>query len=127
MKMFNLCFLLFAFLLLGCKAEKGISFCEGVSPDGEKIHCGTKFTTGDLTAIVETDKPFESDTISIAILEVTKYRSEEVRSFPVAVKPDESSVRISLSFYSEGQYRIRALDNEKKTIAEAELAIRDTD
>lgn len=126
MKRFNLCFFLFAFLLLGCKAERGISFCEGVSPNGEKIHCGTKFTTGDLTAIVETGKPFESDTINITILEIKKYRSEEVQSFPVSVKPEESSVRIGLSFYNEGQYRVRALDNEKKTIAEAEIAIRDT-
>jgi hypothetical protein len=126
MKKFNVCFILFALLLLGCKSEKGISFCEGVSPNGEKINCGTKFTTGDLTAIVENDKPFETDRINITILEIKKYKSEEVQSFPVTVKPEESSVRIGMSFYNEGQYRVRALDNERKTIAEAEIAIIDT-
>ena len=126
MKKFSLCFFLIVFALLGCKSERGISFCEGISPDGEKINCGKKFTTGDLTAIVESDKPFETDKINIAILELKKYRNEKVQSLSVAVKPEESIARINLSFYNEGQYKVQAFDKEKKTIAEAEIVIIDT-
>jgi hypothetical protein len=126
MKKVNLCFFLIVFVLLGCKSERGISFCEGVSPDGEKINCGKKFTTGDLTAIVENDKSFETDKIDITILEIKKYRNEKVQSISVAVKPEEIIARINLSFYSEGQYRVQAFDKENKIIAEAEIVIIET-
>lgn len=42
----------------GCAKRKDIEFCEGVSPKGDGVHCGSVFHDGDLAALVRAGEPF---------------------------------------------------------------------
>lgn len=112
--------------LISCKKEEHIFFCEGVSPAGEKMKCGTKFTTGDLTAVVEADKPFETDSLNVTVHEIKKFKEEPAYSLSVTVKPEEQKTRFTMSFYNDGKYRILISDKEKNIIAEGTITIIDT-
>jgi hypothetical protein len=111
---------------VSCKKEEHISFCEGISPAGEKMKCGTKFTTGDLTAVVEADKPFETDSLKVTVHEIKKFKEEPAYSFPVTVKPEEQNARFTMSFYNEGKYRVLISDKDENMIAEGTITIIDT-
>ena len=110
----------------GCKKNGNISFCEGVTPKGEKAKCGTTFTTGDLSAVITVNEPLGVKKVNLSIFEITKYKAEPYKSFSSPVDADKNSAVIKLSMYNEGTYRVKVAGKEKKTIAEGEIKIIDT-
>ncbi len=111
-------------VMSGCSKAKKIQFCEGMSPEGEGVNCGTMFETGELTAIINSDKPFETERLSVEIEEVIKQRTEQREKLSVEVNPEEQKASTNLSFYNGGKYRVTA-SIEETAIAEGDIEIVD--
>lgn len=110
----------------GCKPPKTVEFCEGVSPKGEGMKCGTVFTTGELTAIVKAEKAFGVDSLNLKVYALEAKSTEPVESLLVKVKPEEKTAPVNLPLYNEGKYRVRVTTAEGNTVAEGELEVVDT-
>lgn len=115
--------LLFSF---SCSKTPVISFCEGVDKEGNGIHCGKKFSTGDLTAVIKVNERFETETLKIAIYKKTNYKNEQVSNFSHAVGSDKSSAAVPLSFYMEGEYLIEVHGKDDRILGAEWLQVVDT-
>lgn len=119
----KLLFLLIVFACVaGCSKSKALQFCEGVSPDGDGVNCGTVFEDGELTALIRTEAPFGVKAITLQIFEVKGDKKEKTGSVPVSVRPDRSIATANLSFYSGGRYLVRAISGDRG-IGEGEITI----
>ncbi len=121
---------LFIILHTGCKESKNLLFCEGVDKDGREINCGTKFETGDLTAVIKSKTPFETEKITVSVSELENFgkpgtpREVSVDKLTLNVKPEESRAVTNLSFYREGHYRVRG-SKGKDVFADGDIEIVD--
>jgi hypothetical protein len=111
-----------ALITIGCSKTNKIEFCEGVTPEGEGVRCGSKFEDGDLTAVITSEDPFGVKTIAVQIFESGKKTPEKIGSINVDVNPAKQVAMVNLSLYSGGKYIIRAMKNEN-IIGEGELQI----
>ncbi len=113
-------------LPLCCKSQKQVSFCEGVSPEGKGMQCGSTFTTGEVTAQISLKENFEVDSLQVKIFEQKKYKEDLLETLTVSVKPDEKSATANLSFYNEGTFRVVISGKEGKELARGDIKIIDT-
>ena len=111
-------------LLYGCGKKHEILFCEGVSPSGDGVSCGTVFESGDLTMLVKSESQFSADQIKILINEIKGEKVSLIKSMPVPVNPEENKVAVPLSFYSEGSYTVKAVKDDEE-IANGNIKIID--
>jgi hypothetical protein len=118
--------LLTVLLLLSCKSKDRLSFCEGTTPEGEGVKCGTTFTTGDLTAVVTLDGNVAFDKIDFSVYKKEKYKKDKISSLSVKVPADKMTVAAPLSFYAEGVYVIRVSAKDDASLTEKEITIVDT-
>ncbi|TAL38899.1 MAG: hypothetical protein EPN93_03470 [Spirochaetes bacterium] len=114
------------FALGGCKSNKALSFCEGVSQEGKGVKCGTVFTTGDVTAVIEIKDNFEVEKLDVKVYEQKKNKDELVETVTLNVAQDKKSANLNLSFYNEGRYRVEVRGKEGKAIAENALEVTDS-
>lgn len=121
----NIILILFL-IITGCKNSDKIKFCEGVSKDEKGMNCGTTFSTGDITALINTGEAFETDKLTITIFEAKKYKDEKVNSIFLDVNPEKEIAYTSLSLYNEGTFKFKVIGKEEKTIAEGEVNIVDS-
>jgi hypothetical protein len=119
-------FLLILFLTYGCKNQKAISFCEGTTPAGKGVQCGGKFTTGDVTMLVDSADNFNTDKLHIKVYEQKKQKYELSESLLSDVKPDSKKANINLAFYNEGIFKVTIAGKEGKIISEGSIEIVDT-
>ncbi|HOT46352.1 MAG TPA: hypothetical protein PLM53_10550 [Spirochaetota bacterium] len=109
-------------LMTGCSRSKAIQFCEGVSPEGKGVNCGTKFEDGELTAVINSEEPFGVKTITVQVYEKKGGTTEKIDTLTVDVKPDRQSASVNLAFYAGGTYLVRASRRET-SIGSAEITI----
>ncbi len=109
-------------LMAGCSKSKAIQFCEGVSPEGEGVNCGTKFEDGELTAVINSEEPFGVKSITVQVFEKKEKKTEKIDALTVDVKPDRQTAWVNLSFYTSGAYIVKAFKRDT-TIGSAEIAI----
>jgi len=107
-------FLILMSVITACSKSKTIEFCEGVSPDGKGVNCGSKFEDGELTAVVNGEEPFGVKTITVQIFEVKKNKTEKIETLSLEVKPDKDTAMVNLSFYSGGRYMVTAQKNDAR-------------
>jgi hypothetical protein len=122
--------LLFILINTGCKESKNLLFCEGVDKDGNEINCGSKFETGELTAIIKSSSPFETEKISVSVYELENFgkpgtlKEVVVDTLSLDVKPEESKAVTNLSFYRGGHYRVKG-SKGKDVFANGDIEIVD--
>lgn len=109
-------------LVAGCSKTNGIQFCEGASPEGKGINCGSTFEDGELTALVTSAEPFGVKSINIQIYRVGGSGSEKIETVSADVRPDGQTALVNLSFYTGGTYIVRALKNNVQ-FGEGKIAI----
>jgi len=124
MKNFAL-FLLIAITAAGCSKKEGITFCEGVDPEGKGINCGKVFTTGDLTGVITSKTPFETDSLIVKITKIDGDKKKLEKTFIVEAGREKTSANATLQFYNSGKYHVQASKGDEK-IAEGTLEVRDT-
>jgi hypothetical protein len=117
--------LLFFSLLFGCAAKKTIEFCEGVSTEGKGANCGEQFSSGELTALISTETPFNINKLNVNIFKKTKYKQEKIGSQIIEVKPDDSIARTNFYLYDDGEFTIEVFGQDNKKIAEGSVKIID--
>ncbi len=118
--------LLAVLLLLCCKSKDRLSFCEGTTPEGNGVKCGTTFTTGDLTAVVTLDETATFDKIDFTVYKKEKYKKDKISSFSMKVPADKKTVAAPLSFYADGVYVVRVSAKDDSSLSEKEITIVDT-
>lgn len=106
----------------GCSKTKKIEFCEGVSPKGEGVNCGIKFETGDLTAVIRSEEPFQAESLAVRIYDAKKLRPELVETVTVPVKQDQERASATLTFLAGGKYLVKA-ELKGKVIAQSPIEI----
>jgi hypothetical protein len=119
-----LLFLVVMPLIAGCSRTKAIEFCEGVSPEGKGVNCGTAFEEGELLAVITGKEQFGVNSITVQVQEVKGGKKEQVESITVDVKPDRDTATANLSLYSGGTYLVRAMKKDAM-IGESEIVIRE--
>jgi len=116
-------FLFAIFIVTACKNGGKVSFCTGLDKKGKGIDCGNKFTTGDLTVMIET-----KDVVDEKNLEIKIYNSEtgllkEQRKKNIEIEPGKKKYNTELSFYDEGKYSVKVFTKDKKPVAIGELRV----
>jgi hypothetical protein len=109
-------------LVVACGKQNAMQFCEGTNKDGEGVRCGTKFESGDLTALVRSEKPFESASIKVDIYRIDGKHDEKIESLEVQTRPEETRKAVPLSLYQGGKFRVRARKGDY-ILAEGEIEI----
>ncbi len=113
-------------LYISCAKTEKLSFCEGVSPEGNGVKCGSTFTTGDLTAVIAVEDGMTHEKLDVFIYKVLQFnKKERVNDFSVKILSDKKFVTAPLSFYLEGTYSVKIMAGSE-TIGEKELKIVDT-
>jgi hypothetical protein len=114
----------------GCKESKNLLFCEGVDKEGKGVNCGTRFETGELTAVIKSNSPFETEKINVSVYELENFgkpgslKEVVVEKLSLQVKPEESRAVTNLSFYREGHYRVKG-SKGKDIFADGDIEIVD--
>ncbi|MFW5862189.1 MAG: hypothetical protein ACOCWZ_08050 [Spirochaetota bacterium] len=109
----------------GCKSEKPLQFCEGVTSDGKPAQCGSTFTTGDLTGVLTLKEAPGAEAVTIDILEKKDFSSQPYNSYTHKIDPDNIKITFPISLYREGTFIVEILQGKSK-LAEGELKIVDT-
>ncbi len=109
-------------LVAGCSKSKAVQFCEGVSPGGDGVNCGTKFEDGELTAVINSEEPFGVKSITVQVFEKKDSKTEKIDTLTVDVKPDRQTAAVNLAFYAGGTYIVRA-SKKDTAIGSAEIMI----
>ncbi len=109
----------------GCKSDKPLQFCEGMTSKGEPTHCGTTFTTGDLTGVLTLEEAPGVENVTIDILEKKEFSSQPYNSYTQKVDPEKKMITFPISLYREGTFTVEILQGKSK-LAEGELKIVDT-
>ncbi len=112
-------------LLTGCSKQEGILFCEGVDNNGEGVACGKKFTTGEVTAVIQNKGSFDADTLQIRVVNKSGTSETVINTLRIEVEREKSTASFNLPLYNEGAYRIEALKDDAK-IAEGNIEVIDT-
>jgi len=113
-------------IIIGCKSNNEISFCEGLTPEGNGITCGTIFSVGYLAVQITTKEPFGVDRLIFEVFEQNKNRLNKVSSITIKVKENSQSTSTRIHLYNEGKFIVKVLGNENKIIAEGEVEIIET-
>lgn len=113
-------------LLVSCKPTRTVSFCEGVSPEGKGISCGNRFTTGEVTMLVNQKKRFDVDALSVKVHERQDVKEKLVDTFTFSVDPEKQSATTNISFYNEGRFRVTVTGRDSEVLGEAEIEVIDT-
>ena len=106
----------------GCKKSQNLQFCEGVSPEGKPVECGTEFTTGDLTLVFGAENPFAGESVMLKIYRVSGMKKEMIQKETVKVKAGEKSLNHTISLYNRGMYSVDIEENEA-VIASAMVSV----
>ena len=118
--------LLIIFILLtGCSKKEGIQFCEGLDTTGKGVTCGKKFTTGELTAVIEYKGIFETDSLSVKVINLSGPSEVIENTIRIEVDRERSTAGFNLPLYNEGKYRIEAY-RENELIAQGTIEVADT-
>jgi len=118
-------FIISVLSITGCKSEKPLQFCEGVTSDGKPAHCGSTFTTGDLTGVLTLKEAPGVETVTIDILEKKDFSSQPYNSYTHKIDPDKKQITFPISLYREGAFTVEILQGKSK-LAKGELKIVDT-
>ncbi len=114
------------FFLFSCAKTPVISFCEGVDKNGKGIQCGKKFSTGDLTALINAPGRFETESLKIVISKKTNYKNEKVEELTHSVSSEASNAAVPLSFYIEGEYLVEIHGKEGRLLGSEWIHVIDT-
>ncbi len=118
-------FMLIAITAAGCSKKDRITFCEGVDTEGKGVNCGKVFTTGDLTGVISSKTPFETDSLIVKITKIDGEKKKIEKTFIIETGREKTSANTTLQFYNSGQYIVEAIKGNDK-IAEGTLEVRDT-
>lgn len=102
-------------ILTSCKKNETISFCEGKTPEGKGVSCGSIFSAGDVMVLLEADGPFTVSRLKLEIFEEKGGKKKLRATRSIEVKPEDSKASMLLPLYTEGSFTVVATAGEKET------------
>ena len=123
MKKIIIC-MLAGLMILSCGKDDTIQFCEGVDNEGNGIKCGRKFTTGDLTGVIISSKPFGVDELTFKVTHTEKNSKIVDKTIKLKVEKDKNKANATLPFYNSGNYKVE-LFKQDDLLAEGLIEIVD--
>ena len=117
--------MLISIVILSCSKDNAIQFCEGVDNDGNGVRCGKKFTTGDLTGVINSVKPFEAESLILKIIHIEKNSKIVDKTIDLKVEREKNRVNTTLYFPNSGNYKVEIF-REDALFAEGPIEIIDT-
>lgn len=96
--------LILAVCFLGCKKKSDVSFCEGLSPKGEPVKCGKKFTTGKLFCLVKKSKLGDVTSFKVTVYQQSGSKKIPVDHQIIEVKEEDKFLKVPLILLAEGKY-----------------------
>ncbi len=120
---FKILFFIAIVSLSSCKKNGIVQFCEGTDKAGKPVDCGSVFTAGDITLILNSASPFGTEKLRIKVFneETKSAKPEEIKFLEVI--PSGKSARIELSMYNPGTYRVVAEDINGKILSQGTVQI----
>jgi len=118
-------FMLASLIALSCAKDNKVQFCEGVDNDGNGVKCGKKFTTGDITGVINSSKPFDAENISLKIINLEKSSKMVDNTIDLKVERDKKKANATLPFYNGGIYKVEVF-RQDDLLAEGLIEIVDT-
>ena len=107
-------FLLLIVILGGCAKTDAIQFCEGVTPKGKLIKCGSVFSAGDVTVHIKNNKNFGNNSITIELKKLKNKKEKKMKSITHTVKSTDSTTYFNLPLYNSGVYKLIVLNGNEK-------------
>ncbi len=107
----------------GCKKKDAVVFCEGTDKQNKGVKCGSVFTTGDITIIAETERPFNTDTLYVKLIDSKDGDALPESIVEIKVDPAATKLRADISIYDESDYRVVVETKDRKSIAEGSVKI----
>ena len=118
-------FMLAGLIALSCSKDNQVQFCEGVDNDGNGVKCGKKFTTGDITGVVNSRNPFDAENIVFKIIHIEKTAKSTEKTISIKVEREKNKANTALSFYNDGIYKVEVYKQDN-LVAEESIEIVDT-
>jgi hypothetical protein len=117
--------LILLLVITGCSKKEGIQFCEGVDNNGKGVSCGKKFTTGDVTAVMERGDETDAAALTVKVIDTTAPDGTVANTLKIETEGEKPYISFNLPLYSEGNFRIEAYSVDEKK-AEGTIEIVDT-
>lgn len=111
--------LLVVSVLVSCGKEETIKFCEGMDQEGQGVNCGTKFETGDLTAVIKVKEPFGVTKLTVRVLD-TRRDNAVIETVTVNVKEEDLTASANLRLYNSGVFNVEVL-KDKNVISQGKV------
>lgn len=90
------------------------------------MQCGKKFSTGDLTILINAPERFETESLKLVISKKTNYKNEKVEDLTHAVSSEVANTAVPLSFYIEGEYLVEVHGKDNRRLGAEWIQIIDT-
>ncbi len=124
MKFRALYFSLILLMFLSCSKNNGtLEFCEGTDADGKGVNCGSVFSEGDLSIILKSKIPFESEQLTVKLYDDRNSSPFPVETITVPVKQGETVKAFDYALYNSGVYKLVVEGKDGKTIAEGIITV----
>ncbi|MBN1500369.1 MAG: hypothetical protein JW982_09440 [Spirochaetes bacterium] len=120
---FKIALFLIFLLTVSCKQKGIVQFCEGTDKDGKPVKCGSVFTSGDITLILESKDPFASEKLRVKIFNEDSGSAKPEETKFLEVEPSSKTARIDLSMYNPGNYRVTAENMDGKILTQGKVQI----
>lgn len=110
-------------LLISCSKNGEIQFCEGTNAEETPVKCGTVFTTGDLSLIINSESSFKTTQIKVKIFNTESSSSKAEKNYILKVDPSKNYVRLDTELYNPGKYKVIAENNSGDIVSEGFITI----
>jgi|GEM_PF-444871 len=100
--------------IYSCGNKQTTQFCEGVSPKGKGVNCGTTFSTGDVTALIKPSAKIKNDSVSIKVFNKTESTKKFLFSNSVKTAKDKDYIIHNIRFLNPGTYEIVTIDGKQE-------------
>ncbi len=125
MKKYFIALIIITVVTAGCSKKGKIDFCENVDREGKGISCGTVFTTGDISILINAKDNFGTDTIVLKVYNTAETNNKSVLTRDVKVDPAVRSTYAEIPMYDEGVFRIVA-EVKGNIVAEGSVELADS-
>lgn len=111
--------------LNSCSKEGNIQFCEGTDKENNPVKCGSVFTTGDLTIIINSAKAFNTEKITVKVYDTASEKPAPLKREFLTVEPTAKFARFDTNFINPGNYCFIAEKSDGEVVSKGTLKVID--
>ncbi|MFW6366793.1 MAG: hypothetical protein ACOC2H_10025 [Spirochaetota bacterium] len=117
--------LLTVLLCVSCSRQGKIRFCEKTDGDGKPGRCGTKFTVGELSMVLESQRAVGTDMVLYKFFTEESSDKMPVNVVRAEADPESKTVIKDVELYNAGSFRIVAEREDGTALGSGDLTVID--